>query len=962
MQATLFLLLMLWAAGLVYASRSDSPRPAFGPEAARTARQLGLPLSLFFLLLLFQLVPLPPALLRMISPATFDLYSRSLAGWPARAPYSAVVTATGDGQTEAQKPAVLPTPEEIRAGVAIPFDAPDSPAGAPEGLQANRRFSVFPQTWFPLSMAPSRTRADLLKLASFSALFFLVLLYPFARLRGESLRALRPDADFVRTLFMAVVFSGFIVAALGLIQRFSWNGKILWFFVPYDWGFARPTGDLRASGPYVNPDHFANYLALIFPIAAGLILHGGQLFKKSSEAGLKIYFGLTALLMFAAILLSLSRAAWMSAFLALALFLYITPLQVDEGVRSLRAARRSLVLRGSILAVSVLLVATLALVGSDARKQVDYRLHQTVSQDAGFRERTRTWRDTFNMVRDFPVFGVGLGSWQDLFPRYRSAPWSSDFYREAHNDYLELLAETGTVGFVLLAWFFYRGGRKLLKYLRSGSPPRGGGSKALVGMLSAALGAMAFHELFDFNLQIPANAFLFTALFALALRITSRRELPEQTPEASRFASTASRFVPAVALCASFVLLVCSVFQDKIPYPYNLKAPVSLAEAKERVMAHPAVASSHLYVLRLAEREMPLERQAQELKAARWLDPTNPYIRDLYALALLRLGKKQEGLEEIQQSVLNAPSLSTHYYLNARLLPWLSAEEKSAVEGGLKTALALDYGEALESLSVFYERTGRFLDAGRLFEEAAARSSEAARSAELRIKSALSFLKAGDERRTVALLNQAASNAPEDPRPYEILAAKVYAPQKAIDSITKTISGGINNGAPAFTLYLALAEAMHTADASDETQRALAKAKEAIRAEGDGGEDGFALFLSLAQTAQKLGFREEEKAALLRALEVRPYASDVLNRLARAYFQEKNFDRSAYYFRRYLDVNPDASDAFYHLALAEEGQYRFAAAEEAYRRAVALAPQHDGYRRRYHDLKDRVAQNRPAER
>jgi tetratricopeptide (TPR) repeat protein len=100
---------------------------------------------------------------------------------------------------------------------------------------------------------------------------------------------------------------------------------------------------------------------------------------------------------------------------------------------------------------------------------------------------------------------------------------------------------------------------------------------------------------------------------------------------------------------------------------------------------------------------------------------------------------------------------------------------------------------------------------------------------------------------------------------------------------------------------------------------------------------------------------------LLRALELRPYASDVLNRLARVYFQEKNFDRSAYYFRRYLDVNPNASDAFYHLALAEEGQYRFAAAEEAYRRAVALAPQHDGYRRRYQGLKDRVAQNSSAE-
>jgi predicted Zn-dependent protease len=963
MQATIFLLVMLWAGRFLAGSRSDAPGLALAPDAVRLSRRLGLPLSLFFLLLFVQLLPLPPGLLRAISPSTFDLYSRSLPGWPERAPYSAVLAATGDGQTEAHKPVFLPTPDELRAGAAIPFDAPDIRVAASEPSQINGRFSVFPETWFPLSLAPSRTRIEILKFASFSALFLLVLLYPLGRLRGEKVRTLRPDADFLRPILIAVVSSGLVVAAVGLVQRFSWNGKILWFFVPYDWGFARPDGDLRASGPYINPDHFANYLSLVFPIAVGLILHGRHLFKKSSEGARRLYFGLTAFLAFAAILLSLSRAGWMSTFAGLALFLCITPLEVGERGRSLPSERRSLVLRGCILTGAVLLVISLSLVGPDARKQIDYRVQQTATQDAGVWERTQTWRDTFKMVGDFPVFGVGLGSWQELFPRYRSAPWSRDFYREAHNDYLELLAETGIVGFVLLAWFFCRGGKTLFNHLAARALSHSTGSKALVGTLLAALGAMAFHELFDFNLQIPANAFLFTVLFALALRITLNRDVPEQTPEAWRFAPHGSRFaVPAVALSISFVLLLCSVYQDKIPYPYNLKMPVSVAEAKERVVAHPAAASSHLYILRLWEQRMPLERQAAELKAALWLDPTNPYIRDLYALALLRLGKKEEGLEEINQSVLNAPSLSAHYYLNARLLPWLSAEEKSAVEGGLKKALALEYQGALESLSTFYEKSGRFSDEGRLFEEAAVRTKEAARSADFSIKAALSFLKAGDEERAVSLLGRAASKAPEDPRFYEIFAVKIYAPQKAIDNIRAAISKGIKNGAPAFNLYLSLAEAMHTAGASDEAQRALAKAEEAIQFERDKGDDGFGLFISLADTAQRLDFREEEKSALLRALESRPYASAVLNRLARTYLQEKDFDRSAYYFRRYLDVNPDASDAFYHLALAEEGQYRFAAAEEAYRRALALAPQHDGYRQRYQRLKARVALNRAPDR
>ena len=97
---------------------------------------------------------------------------------------------------------------------------------------------------------------------------------------------------------------------------------------------------------------------------------------------------------------------------------------------------------------------SLFIIGPTGREQVDSRLEQTVRQDAGFWGRIAIWKDTIPMIRDFPLFGVGLGAWPEMFPRYRRAPWSADFYREAHNDYLQILAETGVAGFALLGWFF----------------------------------------------------------------------------------------------------------------------------------------------------------------------------------------------------------------------------------------------------------------------------------------------------------------------------------------------------------------------------------------------------------------------------------------------------------------------------------------------------------------------------
>ena len=79
--------------------------------------------------------------------------------------------------------------------------------------------------------------------------------------------------------------------------------------------------------------------------------------------------------------------------------------------------------------------------------------------DAGFTPggeirdaRFTVWNDTLVMIRDFPIFGAGFGTYQDLYPSYMTLVTNS-MYEHAHNDYLELLTDGGLVGFGLAAWF-----------------------------------------------------------------------------------------------------------------------------------------------------------------------------------------------------------------------------------------------------------------------------------------------------------------------------------------------------------------------------------------------------------------------------------------------------------------------------------------------------------------------------
>jgi O-antigen ligase/predicted Zn-dependent protease len=958
MEALLFLLVVVWMVKL-WAARNQATA---GGEASGPSRLApwALPLGLFVLFVLLQLLPLPPLILRILSPHTHQLYTQSLPGWPIQPPYSELLQSVGSAPSGAPNKhrSLLPTLEEVRQGATVPFSASPS---TPDTAQPTSGFRFpIPETWLPLSVAPTLTGTDLLKFIAYASLFFLLACYPFGQEQKFEARGRHWEIGashffeqrFFRSLVLVILLAGLLVAVTGFIQRFSWNGKILWFFVPFDWGGASPGANPRSSGPFVNPDHFANYLTLIFPIALAGALFRTSLLSNRLAEGFRIFSGFTAIVIFTGILLSLSRSGWASALLGIGVFFWFCPWRGADSAPRLAKSGGFSVARVSLAVLCLLLIVGLTFVGPGGREQVDSRLEETVMQDAGVSERVSLWRDSLAMVQDFPLFGVGLGSWPDLFPRYRRGPWANEFYREAHNDYLELLTETGIVGFGLLAWFFFAVGRLIFRRLREAVEER----LPLMAAIAAALAVMAFHELFDFNLQIPANAFLFTLLLALALRMGAA---------SSPFVSYFARFrphvssIPLVAV-AAFVLLVVALRQEQIPYPYNFKQPGSVAEARELIINHPARAASHLVLLQLLQGNVSASTELRETQAALWLEPINPYLRDLYASLLLRMGKAEEGLKELTQSVLDSPSFSTHYYLSARLFPWLSMREKVAVEEGLKKALDRSYPAARDSLGEFYARSSRFADQAALYERAALDASDPAKKIVFQLKSGAAYARANDEAKAEKLLRQVISTNPDDPRAYQRLVALIYGPRKDLGSAKATVEEGIKNRAPAFFLYLSLAEAAHAAGSPDGRKAALTAAKDNIKSAVREDQDPYSLYLLLADAASKTQDREREKAALSEALRFKPRSSNALYRLANLYMQERNFDRAAFHFSQLTNINRNSADTFYQLALAEEARYQFAAANEAYARALELAPDHAGMRKSYAAFQDKLAESQKA--
>ena len=164
---------------------------------------------------------------------------------------------------------------------------------------------------------------------------------------------------------------------------------------------------------------------------------------------------------------------------------------------------------GAFLAV---VIAFLVWVGGNALTQRLASIHTETRQELSGGIRFTIDRDCLHMLLKRPILGWGLGTFPIVYPEFRSF-YTSLFVNQAHNDYLQLLVETGLAGFAIAVWFlaliFRRGVGKLKDWTETAS-----GSLTVAALLGCV--GILVHSFVDFNLQIPANAALFYVLCAIA--------------------------------------------------------------------------------------------------------------------------------------------------------------------------------------------------------------------------------------------------------------------------------------------------------------------------------------------------------------------------------------------------------------------------------------------------------------
>ncbi len=341
--------------------------------------------------------------------------------------------------------------------------------------------------------------SNTLSLDPFTTRFFVLHLVVYIVFFAACLTFLNNEGRLKKAILMVIIF-GALMAFFGILQRLANPGAI--------YGL-RGTPQAIPFGPFVNQHHFAAFMEMTSGVAIGL------LFGKRTARDKKTLLVIAVIIMGVATVLTSSRGGMLGfisvlAFVALLSFFSgrWSKTKHSDPTPTGSLPRKAAMAAGSAAAILVIFGTVLYLGGNESLFR---SIGMTDIQDGISNGRAHFWPIAFRIFLDHPFFGAGLDAFGMAFTKYDT--WNGLFHVEqAHNDYLQILADAGIAGFICIAAFIY-----LLFKRGLGTIAKAHGMRrdASIGALAGCFGIL-IHSFFDFPLRTPSNAFFFLLLCAIA--------------------------------------------------------------------------------------------------------------------------------------------------------------------------------------------------------------------------------------------------------------------------------------------------------------------------------------------------------------------------------------------------------------------------------------------------------------
>jgi len=327
----------------------------------------------------------------------------------------------------------------------------------------------------------------------------------------------------------------------------------------------RNIGRQQVFGLFGNVNYFAEYLIVPLPIAVSLFFVSRNKLKK-----ILLLIGILA--MGGSLILTFTRGSYLAVGISLIFmfFLYL----IVRGKNFLKENKRIFIL----ILIAILVVTFLFAFPNPLNKprtvisKIKGRISITqFSRGSSLKRRIAIWKFTALMIKDHPLFGSGIGTYKYNTLRYQAkffeqgqnrSLYPYGFADKAHNEYLQLGAEMGTIGLGIFIWLvisYFSYGLKILKKIKD--KYRQG---IIIGLMGAAV-AVLVDGIFGFPLHLPATIILFWLALGFTVAVGLKDEVDARENNITRKnsnerekkeKSNISRFKPLIFI----VIILLTVF------------------------------------------------------------------------------------------------------------------------------------------------------------------------------------------------------------------------------------------------------------------------------------------------------------------------------------------------------------------------------------------------------------------
>ncbi len=455
-----------------------------------------------------------------------------------------------------------------------------------------------------------------------------------------------------------LVLAATIVSFYGIYQYFwgldETRNWVLQQNIQFHPGVLSRLGINQAFSTFVIRNALAGYLLLILPLCISLFL--------VSKSFYRLLLSIAAASIILCLYLTYSKGGW-GIFLILGLVSILILMY-----KKFRHKKRFYI-------VSIAAIVCLVIFSAMFLKIVD-RTNMIRDTSGSFKVRLNYWKACPGMVKDFP-FGSGIGTFGSIYPKYK-VPQAREV-QLAHNSFLQLWTETGTLGILsfLLVWImFFRDWRKTFRV-----------AYVSIGMYMGC-GAFLIHSLVDFDFYVPGismNVWLFIGIIE-----AQRHKGTKIIKISSLFAKTIISIFLVLAVCIVSIILVRP----------------SIAEIhKDRAIG--CLCGDNI---RLAE---------EELETAIRFDKTNGQYYYLRGDILRREGRFEKAIANYRKAIERNKYMPHYHFALGKLLLMRGKGNSVMIEEGIKefektVKLYPTKPFYLKNLAYVYRLMGRNEEAGNL--------------------------------------------------------------------------------------------------------------------------------------------------------------------------------------------------------------------------------------------------------